>query len=160
MSSEERWLPVLDFEGLYEVSDLGRVRRVGKGLRKASLHVTGYMTIKILKDGKYHNKRVHVLVLEAFRCRRPKGKEARHLNGKKTDNRLVNLLWGTSEENSADLRRHGKSGGWGKLTDDQVRILRKARKYGSLSKICREFGISPTQGHMIRKREEYKHVKD
>jgi hypothetical protein len=109
---EEEWRPVLDYEGLYEVSDQGRVRNdaglimaqyskpPGRG-RKAP----GYQRVTL----KRRSIAVHRLVLEAFvRPRRPEVDEVcRHLNGDPTDNRLVNLRWGSRRENNLDMRQHG-----------------------------------------------------
>lgn len=50
---------------------------------------------------------VHRLVLETLGPPRPPGTECRHLNGRRTDNRLVNLAWGTSKQNQADRIAHG-----------------------------------------------------
>src|SRR5262249_4354731 len=49
---------------------------------------------------------VHRLVLEAFVGPCPPGMEARHVNGIKTDNRLVNLQWGTHRQNMRDKATH------------------------------------------------------
>jgi hypothetical protein len=58
--------------------------------------------------GKQQVKFVHRAVLEAFVGPRPeKNWQARHLNGNPTDNRLVNLKWGTPSENSRDQLLHG-----------------------------------------------------
>ncbi|MFV0400614.1 MAG: HNH endonuclease signature motif containing protein [Oscillospiraceae bacterium] len=50
---------------------------------------------------------VHKLVLEAFVGVRPEGMVCRHLNGNSLDNRLLNLCWGTPQENVRDSIRHG-----------------------------------------------------
>lgn len=116
----ERWLPVPGWEGMYEVSDLGRVRSVGRvvprssapqtipeRLLKAGAGVNGYPRVNLCREGKYVQRTVHSLVLEAFVGRRPARMEALHGNGDRTDARLVNLHWGTSKENKADTVRHG-----------------------------------------------------
>jgi len=67
----------------------------------------GYLRVRPYIRGKQRDIPVHGLVLEAFVGPKPKGKEARHLNGDKTDNRIENLKWGTRSENSRDQIRHG-----------------------------------------------------
>lgn len=114
--TEEQWKPVLGFEGLYEVSDRGRVRSVDRVLVKSDGR---RMTIKgkLLKGGTNQGyvshkmqgvtKFTHIMVLEAFVGPRPPGMQVRHLNDIKDDNRLSNLRWGTSSENAKDRVRNG-----------------------------------------------------
>lgn len=121
----ERWLPVVGFEGLYEVSDLGRVRSLPRRvLAKASWHRPAHWRRypgKMLRPGRYtssghvsvvlgHGKAgspVHLLVLGAFVGPLKPGKETRHLNGVADDNRLSNLVYGTRSENMKDAWGHG-----------------------------------------------------
>jgi len=67
----------------------------------------GYLCFNLCKSGHRANGRIHVLVLLAFVGPRPEGQQARHLNGNATDNRRVNLAWGTPKQNTADSIRHG-----------------------------------------------------
>lgn len=124
--SEERWLPVVGYEGRYEVSDMGRVRSLdrlvatqqpkerktfkGRMLRPVKFgDRKNYLAVCLHRDAKPRQttRRVHVLVLEAFVGPRPDGQYARHLNGEPSDNRLANLAWGTLVENAADQFVHG-----------------------------------------------------
>jgi len=110
----ERWLPVIGYEGLYEVSDLGRVRSITHTDRLNRLHPGKVLSQFKMTDGYlavgFTNRpgnRVHHLVLEAFHDLRPDGTEARHLNGNHLDNRAANLKWGTKSENNRDQVHHG-----------------------------------------------------
>lgn len=114
----ESWRPVVGMEGLYEVSDAGRVRSLprqtasgvhGGGIRKLSLDTNGYLTVKLSRDGKPTNYRVHKLVTAAFLGPCPEGQEVRHWDGDHANAALTNLLYGTRAENMADQRRHGRS---------------------------------------------------
>jgi thymidylate synthase (FAD) len=98
----ETWKPVRGWEILYEVSDHGRVRRKGKDPRKLTRAKTGYNVCNLNRPGEQKNVAVHRLVLEAFVRPSAPGEEARHLNHNRQDNRLNNLAWGTSADNSAD----------------------------------------------------------
>lgn len=108
----ERWRPVLGFEGIYEVSNIGRVRSVktGKMRKLGTKDGSNHKQVTLSKDGKKKVRYVHRLVLESFAGECPKGKEACHLNGVADDNRIENLYWGTRKENVADMKRHGTNG--------------------------------------------------
>jgi hypothetical protein len=100
----EQWLPVKDYEGCYEVSNLGRVKslhlvggatRILKGAKKR----WGYIEVSLYKNGVGKNRSVHRLVAVAF-IPNPENKlEVNHINGDKVDNRVENLEWNTRTEN-------------------------------------------------------------
>lgn len=115
----EMWRPVVGYEELYDVSDLGHVRsrsrttphghwRRGK-LMKLTSFGSGYLRVGLCRDNKQTKLFVHRLVLDAFRGPCPDGMACRHLNGDPGDNRLNNLCWGTQVENMADRDRHGNT---------------------------------------------------
>lgn len=94
---------------------------------------------------------IHRLVLEAFVGPRPDGLEARHRDGDPTNNRLDNLLWGTSSDNENDKRRHGtmqygERNGMTKLTEEQVReIISRHANGESQRALAVAFGIRQPQ---------------
>jgi hypothetical protein len=94
---------------------------------------------------------VHVLVLEAFVGLCPPGMECRHLDGNKTNCRLSNLAWGTRQENMADrtrLNEHGNKSrpgeihGRAKLTEDNVRMIRKLHRHRTYRALATQFHVS------------------
>jgi len=107
----ENWKPVLGYEGLYEVSDQGRVRnnkcRILKDRYKTPMRyrcvVLYYRTIVPCKK----ERSVSSLVLEAFVSPRPPKMVVRHMNGNSQDDRLSNLTWGTQSDNILDKINHG-----------------------------------------------------
>jgi len=102
----ERWLPVVGYEGWYEVSDHGRVRRkkpgggsfINKILRSAASS-RGYLHVDLYKHGKNKICSVHRLVVESFIGPYPKGFETNHIDGVKTNNCLANLECVSSSQN-------------------------------------------------------------
>jgi hypothetical protein len=97
----EWWRPVSGFESLYQVSAWGSVwsMRAGRRLRTPP-DGTGYPQVNLHDGPHILHTTVHVIELQAFSGPCPDGMEARHLNDIKTDNRwMVNLLWGTPEDN-------------------------------------------------------------
>lgn len=120
--SGERWLPIPGYEGLYEVSDRGRVRSMDRMVRSNNSNVQfkrgmvlkisksnrcNYMTVGLTRENNHRRFFVHRLVLMAFVGPCPDGMEACHGNGVADDNRLSNLRWDTPSENIRDLVRHG-----------------------------------------------------
>ena len=113
----ERWLPVVGYEGLYVVSDLGRVRRIGmrrreditrnpSGILKQVWRVR-YLGVTLYSAGPRKSWSTHTLVTWAFLGPRPEGLEVRHLDGNPQNNALSNLRYGTTSENALDRVRHG-----------------------------------------------------
>lgn len=168
MNSGERWLPVPGFEGLYEVSDFGRVRSLDRIVHPAGRsdgQTTRRIKGRVLKPGFNHGRPVvnlcsksggkhslvHQLVLHAFVGPCPDGQECRHLNDNRQDNRLINLAWGTRRENMADRKRNGlrkrgvrgEANNMSKLTEADVRLIRHLRSSGiSFERIARRVGVS------------------
>lgn len=149
----ERWLPIAGFVGIYEVSDMGRVRcvRARQGVRLNQPTIgrknrDGYMRVTLSNEPQPSiDKLVHILVLEAFVGSAGPGEECRHLNGDSTNNALKNLKWGTPLENADDKRRHGnvvkrERHGRAKLTDFEVAEIRASKI--SQRAIAAKFGIS------------------
>lgn len=136
----ENWRPIVGYEGLYEVSDLGRVKRTGKGRGAMPGHVltpritsrtNQYLRVTLNKGGKIRPHRVHGLVLAAFIGPRPTGLEIDHINNNKQDNRLCNLEYVTSSENKLRAYRagvrvgpRGSNCGTSKLTEGEVVRIR------------------------------------
>jgi len=98
-NTNEQWLPVLKFEGLYEVSSHGRIRNNRK-VMKAYVINSGYACLKLIKDGARTSVLVHRLVAQAF-CAKPDGAvEVNHIDGNKANNAASNLEWCSSSQNT------------------------------------------------------------
>lgn len=107
---KERWKSVIGFEGLYEVSDQGRVRNADGRVLAANPTMAGYEGVHLYSGGKKTRKRLQIsrLVLESFVGSAPPDKcHAAHWDGDKANNTLLNLRWATPKENSDDMTRHG-----------------------------------------------------
>lgn len=106
----EIWKPINGCDGLYEASNMGRIRSCIPGTFPKIISSNPkyvYKTVSILRFGKRITRRIHRLVLETFCGIAPDGYESAHLNGNKHDNRLVNLKWATHKENVFHKKLHG-----------------------------------------------------
>ena len=123
------WKPIKDYEGLYEVSNDGRIRRLRftngshdfEKIRecKQTLNTWGYMTVNLSKNGKVNTKRVHKLVANAFLGE--SNLQIDHIDGNKQNNRLDNLEYVTPKENTNRAWKKGIA----KYTDERKEKLRK-----------------------------------
>ena len=100
----EKWLAVVGWEGLYEVSDLGRVKSLRRGtiLKPSYSNAGGYGVVIFSLNGRSFGR-----YIEAFVEPCPDGMETRHLDGDPKNAALSNLTWGSSSENKFDQVRHG-----------------------------------------------------
>lgn len=152
MDDIEVWVPVPDYVGLYEVSTEGRFRRFGSH-RPIGVEIqkSGYAYVSFSKDGVQKRYRAHRIVLSAH-ARPPVGiEQTRHLNGRRADNRLSNLAWGTSKENAADRAVHGTARGAhsgedhhnATLSDADLHVVRYQRGLGMTHKAIADlWGVS------------------
>ncbi len=99
----EEWRPVVGYEGLYEISNQGRVRNMRRLLRPTpDASRGGRRSVMLTADGRKKRHNVATLILEAFVSPRPDGLLACHNNGDATDDRLDNLRWDTPQANALD----------------------------------------------------------
>lgn len=111
VDADERWLPVVGWEGLYYVSDMGRVRncKPAKRILRHKVDEKGYHRLTLCRQGSpRRHARVHRLVLEAFVGLCPDGMEACHADCDPANNKLNNLRWDTHPENVMDSIRLGR----------------------------------------------------
>lgn len=173
----EEWRPVVGFEGLYEVSDRGRVWsdvRTGNGKRGGFLTPAWsgrkaypnniYLTVGLYRDRKRYRRSVHRLVAEAFLGLRPAGLVVRHGPGGQADNSLGNLSYGTYSENAMDQHRDGtirigEAQTGAKLTEEAVRDIRRRHAAGEgYRPIARSYGVAPNAIWLVVKRKRWAHV--
>lgn len=108
-NNEEIWKDVFGYEGLYEISNIPRVRRgnISSRICKTGTIITqridrhGYLIVCLWKNNKEKRARVHVLYMRAFVGERT-GIDIRHLDDNKLNNTPKNLCYGTRGENTKD----------------------------------------------------------
>ena len=115
-----KWLDVVGYEGLYQVSDTGLVRSLDRrcasgygstrrvpGNLLTGFPASGYIQVTLYNGGVRKKLLVHRLVLLTFRGPCPEGMEGCHGDGNTENNRLGNLRWDTKRGNWADRRNNG-----------------------------------------------------
>lgn len=138
MIIKEIWKSITDYEGLYEVSNLGRVKSLGNNksrkekILKPAKDRKGYLYVILCRNGKVKNFKVHRLVAEAF-LPNPEGfPEVNHKDEDKTNNQVENLEfcdckyninYGSHNERSAAARSKSV----------------EASKFSDFRKICLRF---------------------
>lgn len=151
----------------YEVSEEGNVYRDGKQL-KPYLCDNGYYKVVGSKNGQRVHIWIHKAVGELYVPNYQEGFEILHLNGEKTDNRHTNLMW-TSRKHiclytTKILKRNiGEAKGAAKLTDENIRFIRKNyiprdRDYG-VRGLARQFDVTPTAVSKVVRNTSWVHVK-
>ncbi len=121
----EIWKPVVGFEGLYEVSNTGKIKslkrqRITKGngitisnerMLKPKINKFGYSTVCLFKNAKRKYCMVHRIVAMAFIPNQYNKSEVNHKDGNKINNHVSNLEWNTSTENKRHAYETGLNGG-------------------------------------------------
>lgn len=161
----ENWRPILNYEGIYEVSNLGRIRSVDRFIswegnhpvlkrgqllinRPKPLLKNQYMKQTLCKNGTRRYKNIHIAVAESFVENTYHKPFVNHINGIKNDNRAINLEWVTAKENTrhamnlGTIDMNGEKCNFSKLTNTEVleirEIYRKSLKfYKSTAEFCR-----------------------
>lgn len=158
----ETWKAVAGYEGLYEVSDFGRVRSLARvvmrggsplrkpaAIKKCAMDGSGYLQARMTKGDEKKLYRVNRLVAFAF-VDNPDGlPEVNHRDLNKLNNAAHNLQWSTRAENMAHAGRRGRMCGYMnpnkrvKLTPEKVAQIRELSAAGlTNSEIAKQFGVS------------------
>ena len=159
---EEIWRPIVGFEGLYQVSNLGRVQSANRFARirgggkrlitptplKHWKSNSGYQMVQLSVENHVTKHYVHRLVAMAFVANPDQRLEVNHINSNKEHNQDVNLEWvsrqGNEDHKVAAGRTHrGMANKQTKLTDQEVIEIRSLLRGGeSQASIARKFGVA------------------
>ena len=162
MLAEEEWKPIKGYEGLYSVSNLGRVRReacvitskVGKKqsfeerILKPWRCSNEYLAISLCKGNKVTKKLMHRLVASAFLDNPDSLPEVNHIDHDRTNNALSNLEWCTKSANRQHCHKHNRKAAKQKLTVEEVEYIASNAKTGrgkdsgnNIKQLAEMFGI-------------------
>lgn len=138
----EKWLPVVGYEGLYEVSNFGRIKSLRRAYTNSigRVHHTKNIILAQSISNQYRcvtlcnhikkNKRVNVLVAQAFVPNPINKPQVNHKDGDKMNNTVWNLEWATSKENirhsiEAGLKPKPENTKMAKLNEFKVKAIRR-----------------------------------
>ena len=163
----EHWKPVPNYEGLYEVSDHGRVRGVFHRILKPGWLRRGYRRVTLCKEKQHEHWTVHRLVARAFIGACPPRYVVNHKDGNPSNNALDNLEYVTHKENHQHSWRElgrqpphrGETTHFAKLTDSDVIQIRRMRSEGmTYSDIAAHFNTKPANVWHICMGRTWKHL--
>lgn len=159
-------MPVVGYEDLYEVSNLGHVKniRMDKVL-SSSLRDTGYNVVTLTKNGKKVTKMVSNLVTGAFLGPKPEGDQVSHFNGDSTDDRLFNLRYESPRFNNLrkiehNTIRNGSDINTSKLSEQQVIDIRNLYEDGGITQrqLAKKYKVKQSSIWSIVNRRSWSHI--
>jgi hypothetical protein len=149
----EEWKDIVGYEGLYQVSNTGRVKSLKKCelLMKHQISNCGYCRVSLRKPKSSIKYSIHRLVAEAFLPNPNNLPQVNHIDGNKLNNLVDNLEWNTRSENQKHAYRNrlqislkGEKHNMNKLTQLQVNEIREkyaTKKYSQAELSC-EYNVS------------------
>lgn len=176
MKNQEDWKDVINYEGIYQVSNLGRIKSLSRYVKhwrggflntkeivkKPFISKSGYLITELSKNASKSKFLIHRLVAEAF-IPNPEGKpQVNHINGIKTDNRVENLEWNTRSENikhadSRGLRNlKGVNNAGAKLSEKEVFDIRQSEN--SIDALALKYNVGKSCIKKIINKITWKHI--
>lgn len=172
----EIWADIPDYEGLYQVSNMGRVRSLdrlvkgakgldyrikGKITKKSKNHL-GYIKVRLHKDGVRKEFSLHRIVAFSFVLNLQSKKEVNHIDGNKLNNSASNLEWCTRSENMKHafktglVSNKGENAPGSKLSNTDIFFIRSS--IDGCVKLSKVFNVTPATISSIKKRKSWAHI--
>lgn len=173
---KEIWKDIEGYEGIYQISNLGRVKSLIRVIKrsdgkiktfkerilKPALNTFGYPYVNLSKQGKVKSFVVHRLVVKAFILNIGNKSDVNHINGIKTDNRVVNLEWNTRSENVQHAFDNGLNNNKGskhtnsKLTEKEILEMRNSKL--TQTELAKIYNVSQSVISNIKNRKIWNHI--
>lgn len=163
----EQWKDILNYEGYYQISNLGRVKSLEKNIllgtrkcvyktlmKKPTITKRGYWEISLYKNGKGIRKKIHRLLALSFIDNPKNCPQVNHIDNNRLNNEISNLEWVTNRENSC--HRVKLSNCTSKYTG--VSYYKRNNKWRSsiqVNGVSIRFGMFETEEEAYQKRVEF-----
>ncbi len=171
----EIWKDIKGYEGLYQISNLGRVKSLARekkngvnskqNIPEIILNIydngKGYKRTNLCKNNIIKSNYIHRLVAEAFILNSKNEREVNHKDGNKANNNVTNLEWCNRKENVLhscinNLVPKGNLHYNSKLTNEQIIQIRNDNRVQKI--IANDYGITQTVVSAIKLRKTWKHL--
>lgn len=183
----EEWRDVPNYEGHYQVSDLGRLKGLdrilkfdsfrykkwkGKILKGNICKKKGYIKCCFLKNGNKFYSSVHIIVAKAFILNPLNLPEVNHIGkypdgreGNKLDNRAISLEWCTRKQNMIHAKENGllnevkkgEESNFSKLTEKEVLEIREEKTLNG-KQLSTKYNVTPGLISMILNNKIWNHI--
>jgi hypothetical protein len=168
IKQSEEWRDILGYEGLYQVSNLGRIRNKRGLIRKpvGAGWKYQYLAVNLSKNDKAALHYIHRLVMFAFVGACPTDMQTNHIDGDKHNNCLENLEYVTNSENQLHrcnvLGKHdrGSRNKQAVRTESKVAEMRRLHREGAYNQrqLAKIFGVVFQTVHLIVNYKSWSHV--
>lgn len=174
---EEIWKDIEGFEGYYKVSNCGRIKTIARTvsvltrgntkrihpikekIKSTNISKFGYPMVGLTINDKTHQRYIHRLIALAF-IPKPDSHGnyvVNHKNGVKSDNRIDNLEWTTSQENNVHAIKNSLRGYKTRITLEKINEIHRLKKIGNTAKeISEKFNVSIDTIYSIIRKQSYR----
>lgn len=163
----EQWRDIPCYEGFYQASTFGNIKRLYKSgkekILKPSLKTNGYLIVSLSKNNTRKSFDVHRLVAQVFIPNTENKSQVNHKNGIKTDNRVENLEWITPLENmshavSMGLTAQGEKNRLAKISNELAKFIRENPDNLTGRQLASMFNLKPQSITQIQTGKTFKNA--
>lgn len=168
----EIWKNIAGYTNYYQISDLGNVKSLSRKdsirhnlkekVLKFGLGRSGYYSVNLCKNSNVKQFQVHRLVAQTFILNPDNKPEVNHKNGVKINNRVENLEWVTSKENSKhadiilNINRRGEN--YGNVVLKEVNVIQIRNSNLKQKELAKIFKVSRQHISAIKLKKVWKHI--
>ena len=161
---EEIWKDIKDYEGLYKVSNLGRVQDYKGRTKSVYRNNKGYYCLSLYKEGKTYHPTLHRIVAESFIPNTNNYSQVNHIDGDKQNNVVTNLEWCDQRQNYDHgmkyfLYSKNENHYFAKLTDKIVKTIPTLYRIGfTRATVAKILNVNPSSLEAIENKISYREL--